>query len=255
VPGLGFCYPVSPTIVAVRGGSPAEKAGLKPGDVLSSMTLKTVEPAKKKGEQPKTDKTTFTFNDRTTSWWSAFIRLQARKYSEVELVVNKASKPVAIMPETDESWPYAYRGFDFQNQRRILPGQSLSQAAKSGYDRTIRTVMLVYSTVRSLVQRRVSPKHLGGPIEIFRTGYFAAGARFSVLVFFLGLLSINLAVLNFLPIPPLDGGQMVFLIAEKVRGRPLPDSAVIAGSYVGLFLVFCLMIFVTYQDIYRLFFG
>ena len=66
-------------------------------------------------------------------------------------------------------------------------------------------------------------------------------------------MSINLAVLNFLPIPPLDGGQMVFLIAEKVRGRPLPDSALIAGTYVGLVLVLCLMVFVLFQDIARYF--
>ena len=73
------------------------------------------------------------------------------------------------------------------------------------------------------------------------------------LIHFLGILSINLAVLNFLPIPPLDGGQMVFLIAEKVRGRPLPESALVAGTYLGLFLVLGLMIFVTFQDIFRLF--
>ena len=65
------------------------------------------------------------------------------------------------------------------------------------------------------------------------------------------MLSINLAVLNFLPIPPLDGGQMVFLVAEKIRGRPLPESALIAGTYFGLFLVLGLMIFVTFQDIFR----
>jgi regulator of sigma E protease len=74
----------------------------------------------------------------------------------------------------------------------------------------------------------------------------------TTLILFLGFLSVNLAVLNFLPIPPLDGGQMVFLIAEKVRGRPLPDSALLAGTYFGLFLVLCLMVFVTYQDIFRL---
>ena len=82
--------------------------------------------------------------------------------------------------------------------------------------------------------------------------YSAAGSGFTDLIYFLGILSINLAVLNFLPIPPLDGGQMVFLIAEKVRGRPLPESALIAGTYLGLFLVLCLMVFVTYQDIFRL---
>ncbi len=78
-----------------------------------------------------------------------------------------------------------------------------------------------------------------------------AGSGFTELIYFLGMLSINLAVLNFLPIPPLDGGQMLFLIAEKVRGRPLPESALIAGTYLGLFLVLSLMVFVTYQDVFR----
>jgi regulator of sigma E protease len=255
VPGLGFCFLVHPSIVAVREGSPAARAGLKPGDVISSLTLKTVEPAEKPGAKPKTDSFTFTFKDRTSSWFSAFIRMQSRQYQEIELVVNNASTPVKIMPERDTSWLYSYRGLEFQGMRRTLPGQGFTQALKSGYDRTIQTVLLVYSTFRSLVQRRVSPKNLGGPIMIFQMGYGAAGAKFSVLVYFLGILSINLAVLNFLPIPPLDGGQMVFLVAEKVRGRPLPDSAVLAGSYFGLFLVLCLMVFVTYQDIYRLIFG
>jgi regulator of sigma E protease len=85
--------------------------------------------------------------------------------------------------------------------------------------------------------------------------YAAAGSGFADLIHFLGFLSINLAVLNFLPIPPLDGGQMLFLIAEKVRGRPLPDSALIAGTYLGLIFVLCLMVFVTYQDVFRLFTG
>ena len=69
------------------------------------------------------------------------------------------------------------------------------------------------------------------------------------LIRFLGILSINLAVINFLPVPPLDGGQMLFLIAEKVRGRPLPDSALSAGIVVGLVLVVCLMICVLFQDV------
>ena len=110
---------------------------------------------------------------------------------------------------------------------------------------------MVYSIFRSLAEMQVSPKQLGGPIMIARVAYSAAGSSFTDLVYFLGILSINLSVLNFLPIPPLDGGQMIFLIAEKVRGRPLPDSALIAGTYLGLILVLSLMVFVTYQDVFR----
>ncbi len=106
---------------------------------------------------------------------------------------------------------------------------------------------------RSLATGRVSLSSMGGVITISRVAFTTARMGLTYLIHFLGILSINLAVLNFLPIPPLDGGQMVFLIAEKVRGRPLPDSALVAGTYLGLFLVLGLMIFVTFQDIFRLF--
>src|SRR5262249_33443341 len=110
----------------------------------------------------------------------------------------------------------------------------------------------IYAMLRSLAQSRVSPKNLGGPIAIAQVAYSAAGTSLTELVNFLGILSINLAVLNFLPIPPLDGGQFIFLIAEKVRGRPLPDSALIAGTYVGVLLLIGLMAFVFFQDISRI---
>ena len=104
-------------------------------------------------------------------------------------------------------------------------------------------------------QQRVSPKMLGGPLAIPQMAYGAAASSWTDLALFLGILSINLAVLNFLPIPPLDGGQMAFLIAEKVRGRPLPESAVIVGSWMGLLFVLCLMVFVLFQDVARLLTG
>jgi regulator of sigma E protease len=270
VPGLGLCFPVDPKIAQVRPDSPAAKAGLKAGDSIDALTLRVAEPPKKgatpkKDAKPKTIDIDFHFKERpatwfsskepAVSWWSAFIRLQDRQYQDVELTVNGAKKPIRIMPEPNSSWYYPVRGLEFQGQRRTLPAEPFTQAVSSGFHRTSRTVMIVYSTFRSLFQRRVSVKHLGGPIMIFQMGYSAAGTSFSILVFFLGILSVNLAVLNFLPVPPLDGGQMVFLIAEKVRGRPLPDTAMIAGQWVGLALVLCLMVFVTYQDIYRWFTG
>jgi regulator of sigma E protease len=264
VPGLGLCYPLDPKIAAVEPGSPADKAGLKAGDVIDKLTVKWDEPTKN-GGKPKSGELEFHFKERPGSWWSskepavswwaAFIRLQEREYKDVEFTVNGAAKPVRIMPVADPSWFFPIRGAEFHVQRRTLPAEGFSEAINSGFHRTIRTVMIVYSTFRSLLGGRVSMKHLGGPIMIFSMGYRAAGTSLSILVFFLGLLSVNLAVLNFLPIPPLDGGQMVFLIAEKVRGRPLPDTAMIAGQWVGLVLVLCLMVFVTYQDIYRWFTG
>jgi regulator of sigma E protease len=117
----------------------------------------------------------------------------------------------------------------------------------------VENILSFYAMLRSLITGRLGMGNLGGVITISRVAFGAARTGLTYLVFFLGMLSINLAVINFLPIPPLDGGQMVFLAAEKVRGRPLPESALVAGTYLGLFLVLGLMIFVTFQDIFRLF--
>ena len=78
---------------------------------------------------------------------------------------------------------------------------------------------------------------------------------FSEFVFFLGLISINLAVVNFLPIPVLDGGHMVFLIYEKLRGKPASEGIRNAATIVGLVMIAALMIFVSYLDVMRHFFS
>jgi regulator of sigma E protease len=70
------------------------------------------------------------------------------------------------------------------------------------------------------------------------------------LIFFLGYLSINLAVLNFLPIPLLDGGHMMFLLYEGLRGKPASERVLIAATYMGLAFVLSLMVFVLYLDIF-----
>ena len=106
--------------------------------------------------------------------------------------------------------------------------------------------------LRSLAQFRVGPKSLSGPVKIVHIASMAASYGLNELIHFLGILSINLAVINFLPIPPLDGGQMVFLLAEKVRGKPLPESALMPAIYLGILMILCLFVFVTYQDVFGL---
>src|SRR5690606_36754357 len=101
---------------------------------------------------------------------------------------------------------------------------------------------------------RISVKTLGGPIEI-ATRSFAMARDPWILTLWLGLISVNLAVVNFLPIPILDGGHMVFLIYEKLRGKPPSEPVRAVATYIGLVIIASLMIFLFYQDIGRLWRG
>jgi regulator of sigma E protease len=255
VPGLGLCYPVSPHVVAVTPEWPAAKAGIKPGDVISSMILRRSKTTKPNGGKAAgSDRAeTLKFDDGSTTWAHAFGYIQFWRDLDVELVVNKASQPSRVQPVPDDKWSYPSRGLAFLQLRRKMPPQPIGSALRLGYDDTVENILSIYAMFRSLATGRVGVGNLGGVITISRVAFSMARAGMTYLIHFLGILSINLAVLNFLPIPPLDGGQMVFLIAEKVRGRPLPESALVAGTYLGLFLVLGLMIFVTFQDIFRLF--
>jgi regulator of sigma E protease len=253
IPGLGFCIPVSTHVVAVQPDSPAARAGLKAGDVINSMTLKPPKLSKGAGKSPSSSgrPQTFDFDSRATGWVSAFWFLQLQHW-EVELIVNKASEPVRITPVPDPNWYYPLRGLEFLDLSRKLPPQPIASALRRGFDDTIETTLSIYAMLRSLFTGRVSFNSMGGLIPITTVAYTAARLGLTYLIHFLGILSINLAVLNFLPIPPLDGGQMVFLLAEKVRGRPLPASALIAGTWLGVFLVLGLIVFVNLKDIFQL---
>jgi regulator of sigma E protease len=263
VSGIGVAYPVRTKIEAVVPGSPAEKAGLKPGDVITALS-----PPEPPGPPKKTTGLGSWFGgwfgkkaprsieltgERAESWPTVFQEVQFLPRGVVKLTINNSNKPVAITPEPDPAWFHPNRGARFEILIKRMPPLSAGPALRRGFDDTIDNILSIYAVVRSLAQSRVSPKNLGGPIMIAQVAYSAASSSLTDLVHFLGILSINLAVLNFLPIPPLDGGQMVFLVAEKVRGRPLPETALVGVTYLGLFLVLSLMAFVIFQDVTRSF--
>lgn len=110
-----------------------------------------------------------------------------------------------------------------------------------------------YLTLRKMVSRQVDAKNLGGPIAITAVSYHFAKSGLAKLFYFLALLSINLAVVNILPIPILDGGHLFFLLIEKVKGSPVDDRVMGYSQVFGLMVILSLLIFVTYNDIMRLF--
>ena len=114
-------------------------------------------------------------------------------------------------------------------------------------------VVEVYQFIRGLAKRNVGVRHVAGPVGIVGFAIERAKQGWPELLFFLGFLSVNLAVLNFLPVPVLDGGLMIFLIIEKVKGKPLSLKAQMVSTIVGLTAIVLCILFVTIQDISRYF--
>jgi regulator of sigma E protease len=119
----------------------------------------------------------------------------------------------------------------------------------------IQTWNLIYLTVMGIVkilQQIVPASELGGPIRIAEIAGQLMEAGWMNLLYFMGLLSVNLGVLNLLPIPVLDGGHLVFLTYEAIRRKPASEQAMIIAQKVGIALLGSLMIFVFYNDIARI---
>jgi regulator of sigma E protease len=98
----------------------------------------------------------------------------------------------------------------------------------------------------------VKAKHLGGIITIFRGSKDHTKVGFMRGLLFLAMVSINLAILNILPIPVLDGGWLVFLIIEKIKGSPVSERTMAYFQWAGLIFVLGLMVYVTWNDVIRL---
>lgn len=126
-------------------------------------------------------------------------------------------------------------------------------AMKSAALQTWGFIELTVTGFVKIIQQVIPASELGGPILIAQIAGQQMKAGFVNLLYFMGLLSVNLGVLNLLPVPVLDGGHLMFLTIEAVRRKPLEERAQIIAQQVGMALLGTLMIFVFYNDILRLF--
>jgi regulator of sigma E protease len=129
--------------------------------------------------------------------------------------------------------------------------QSLSQSIIQTYNISVLTLRGVIK----LLQGTISPKTLSGPIMIAQMAGEQAREGATHLIFFIALISINLAILNFLPIPVLDGGHLLFFFIEAITGRPVSMRVREIAQQAGIFVLILLMIYVFYNDIARVFFS
>lgn len=127
------------------------------------------------------------------------------------------------------------------------------KAIGMGLAETRKVVVVTYLTIDRLFRGSVGVEQLRGPVGIIHIGAKVADRGFMYIVFFLGMISVNLAVINFLPIPIVDGGLFLFLVYEKLKGRPPSLAFQNAATLVGLCLIGTLFIVTFYNDVLRLF--
>jgi regulator of sigma E protease len=250
VSGLGLAYQVETIIEQVEPSSPAEKAGLKKGDVIKAVRFQ--EPGKEPGQSVPGEWAEL----ESDQWAHVLYTLQLWSDSRdvtLRFERDKQVQEVTLTAQPDPSWPWdEQRGLLLLPDTRMQQASYLGEAMALGMQRTYRSIVQIYLNLRAMITGRVSVKTLGGPITIANVAYiYAQMESFYDFILFLGIISVNLAVINFLPIPVLDGGHMVFLVYEKLRGRPASEQVRIAATYVGLMLIVSLMIFVIYLDVKR----
>ncbi|MBN2190818.1 MAG: RIP metalloprotease RseP [Candidatus Aureabacteria bacterium] len=123
------------------------------------------------------------------------------------------------------------------------------KAVQKGISQSLSTLKMVVGSLALLFSGRVGFDQLQGPVGIFKVTSAVASFGFSSLIKWLGILSMYLAFFNILPLPMLDGGHVLLLLIEKIKGRPISEKYVLIWQKVGLILILFLLVFVTFNDI------
>jgi regulator of sigma E protease len=274
VNAVGFAYHVGNEVVEVVPGSPAAKVDLKSGDMIT--VAKVIYPPNSKGETPDPFIVRFVaaepgwltrlfrsiFGGEETappvqqSWPMLLDELQfVDPGTKVELTVKRpgeeAAHNVTLEPASAEGAYVEARGLNFELIERIRTARSFGEQVRLGWDETTEALGMVFRFLKKL-GTQVPFTALGGPGTIAMVAGSEASKGLPSFLVFLTMLSANLAVLNFLPIPLLDGGHIVFLAYEGLRGRPASERFVVAMHMVGFMFIIGLMLFVIGLDIQRI---
>jgi regulator of sigma E protease len=246
VASLGLAIPVDALVAAVEPDSPAARAGITISDRIVKAVLVTP-------DEPTDPAAGITFSPQEPNWpVVAAVLQQLPADSSLKLTVESADgqrRDVDITPAAATDRFVADRGLVFEPVYKTVRAHSFVDAIRRGLRKTKEDLSMVYGFLGKLTRQQISPRLLGGPIEIAKQAGRSASEGFGRLLLFLTMLSANLAVVNFLPIPVLDGGHMVFLVYEWLRGKPPSEGVVAVLSYLGLALILSLMFFVFGLDL------
>lgn len=260
IPALGVVCQVLNTVQAIAPGSDADKAGLKVNDKIEwFQILPPPEDEKSTDDEKKLAREMFDYKQHSFGdgeaqydWPLFFNELQTLKEGQKLLVkVERLSEPVELTPTISTEEYYPLRGLNFAPERILIKAETVGEALSLGAAETWKQATRVYKFIRQLARGNVSVKGAGGPFTIGYSAYMLAARGTVEFLMFLVAISANLAVINFLPIPVLDGGHFVFLTLEGIRGKPASEKLFIGATYAGLAFLLLVMGFVIFLDINR----
>jgi regulator of sigma E protease len=201
-------------------------------------------------------------NIETLGWLDVLEAVKSSEGKPINVVVQRGSErsTLEIVPAID----VVKNVFGEEVEQRFMIG--IMKADELTYEKSdifgaferacLQTWMYITLTVMGfvkIIQQVVPASEIGGPILIAQIAGEQMKAGWLNLIYFMSLLSVNLGILNLLPIPVLDGGHLVFLTIEGLRRKPMNERAQIIAQQVGIGLLGSLMVFVFYNDIARLF--
>jgi regulator of sigma E protease len=248
---IGVNYPVTLTVDYVVPDSPAAKKGIQPGDKLLDMTILS-RSEKEAEESPSLDEKVELDND-SQGWPYAWSALQAWPKNKFRLTFERDDKVMDAVELTtiQSSAPNPDRDLPLAAAEEVQTADSIGEAFALGMRQTGEDFWRILILLKKLVGREIPPTSLGGPGTIAVVATQQAGQGPSTLLLFMTFLSVNLAIVNFLPIPVLDGGHMMFLLYEAIRGKPADEKWLTGLTLAGFCLLLCLMVFVIGLDIFR----
>jgi regulator of sigma E protease len=233
---------MNPVVAYVRAGSPAARAGIARGDIFTGIN-----------------------GNKTGNWIELFNALKSLHGREISISflngdpAESEARIGAFSPAVFDPLDYRFVLFPGPRGFTILMGKTVKKnpiaAVLWGFRETWDFIAMTYATLAGSFRGTISYKEFSGPVGIGSMAIKAGRAGITDFIYFMAIVSVSLAVLNFLPLPVVDGGYVVLLLIEKIRGKPLPIKVQNAIAMVGWALLISLFVLLTWHDIMRILSG
>ena len=222
-----------PIVTGVNKNSPAEQAGLLPGDLVTEIN-----------------------GDKIVVWDDLAAAVQAKPEESLDFIIQRNGEeiPLQITPDIQEVEGKKVGMIGISYRSPVEQTYNPIKVVTYGAEQTYTGATLIFDALFKLITGEFSIDALAGPVGIYEVTDEVAKTGIFNLMYWGAMLSINLGIMNLLPLPALDGGRLLFFGYEAIRGKPVDRQKEGLIHFVGIVLLMLLMVVVTWNDIQRLFF-